>query len=154
MALVQLGQNSTEGSVAPGLHMQVNASTGATQVLTAAQSGSVMLLDRATLTYTLPAPVVGLNYKFFSTILSTAQAVNTDAATTFLLGSVQQTVGEAATGEGQVANGTSHIGLSMNGTTTGGIIGTSFDVTCVTSTIWIIRGLLISSGTMVTMFTT
>ena len=153
----QIGPDPVDGTVLPGQHREVNASTGAVQTLTAAQSGSVMLLDRAALQYILPAtPVAGMTYTFMSTILGSAQTVTASVTSgaIFMLGSIQQTVGEAATGEGQVANGTSHVGLTMDGTTKGGIIGSTLTVTALSATIWNIQGLLISSGTMETPFTT
>lgn len=155
--LQQIGHGSPDGALLMGNHFPVNASTGAIQTLLPEQSGSVMLLDRAILEYILPSvPIPGMNYAFMSTIAGTAQEVNASGTggSIFLLGSIQQTVDTAATGEGHFANGTTHVGLTMNGTTKGGLIGSTFTVVCLTATIWNIQGLLQSSGSFATPFTT
>lgn len=129
--------------------------SGATVTLTAAQSGSTILLDRAAgIAFTLPAPVVGLKFTFIATIAvsSNAYSVTTDAGTTFLLGGVQQIIAASATSEGQVADGTSDTAMSMNGSTTGGLVGTQFTVECVSATQWQVSGILVSSGTLATPF--
>ena len=53
-----------------------------------------------------------------------------------------------------VANGSTHIAATMNGTTTGGIIGSFLEFTCVTSTLWVVSGTVVASGTPATIFTT
>lgn len=136
---------------------QVVSGSGATVTLTAAQSGSTVLFDRAAgIVFTLPAPVVGLKFRFVitTTITSNAAQIDTDAATTFLVGAINQIIDASATSEGQFANGTSHVGISMNGTTTGGIKGTVIDLECINSTQWMITGLVAGSGTLATPFTT
>lgn len=137
-----------------GMPQLIVRSRGATQRLGKQESGSIVLLDKATLDYTLPPSKPGLHYKFISTIASVAQQVNTDRPTVFLLGSINQIVDTSATSEGQFANGTSHIGIQTNGTTTGGLIGSWFEVFCLSETIWWIRGTLNSSGALATPFTT
>jgi hypothetical protein len=136
--------------------------SGATVTLTAAQSGSTALFDRAAgIVYTLPAPEVGLLYKFFvsTTITSNAAKIITNAATVYLLGNVlSNTVGAtpaAADGPKTFAgNGTTHIAISMSGTTTGGIIGTWVECECISSTLWAVRGVVCASGTIATPFST
>jgi hypothetical protein len=131
--------------------------TGATLTLTAAQSGANVLFDRAAgIVFDLPAPVVGLKFRFIVTVDLTAAAyqVDTDAATTFIVGSLVGAIEAAATDETHFADGTTHIGLSMNKTTTGGLIGGIFDVECISATLWAITGNTSCTATPATPFTT
>lgn len=143
----------------------VTASGGAARTLTAANSGSVNLFDAATsISYTLPAPVVGLYYDFLWTALETggqAHVIITDAGTTFVAGYVNMisdvNVTPSATlgPKGFAGDGSTHIKVSMNGTTTGGGIGTLLRATCVSATVWYITGIVRSpSGTIATPFST
>lgn len=154
MSLHQLGENSPEGCVAPGLHSEINASGGATRTLLANESGGTFFWDAATgVTYTLPAPVVGMEFDFYATVsvTSNAHVIVTDAATTFLSGAINQIIDTSGTSEGQVGAATD-VTISMNGTTTGGLIGTWIKVRCITSTLWVAQGLVVSSGTLATPF--
>lgn len=142
----------------------VTASASATPTLTASQSGSTFLMDRASGTvYTLPAPVVGLRFQFINSVLQTtgANTVVTDAGTTFVTGSIVMFSGENVTpsatlGPKQFAgNGSSHIKVTTNGTTTGGGVGTVLDFLCISSTIWYVTGVVNSpSGSLATPFST
>lgn len=133
------------------------ANSPATHTLTAAQSGSTILFDAAAgQAFTLPAPVVGLKYRFVVTVdlTSNAYSVVTDAATTFIVGSLQGAIEGAATDETHFANGTTHVGVSMNKTTTGGLIGGAFTLECISSTLWLITGNTSCTATPATPFTT
>lgn len=127
---------------------------GATATLTAAQSGSTCLFDRAAgIVYTLPAPVVGLYFNFVTTVTITSNnaTVITDAGTTFVLGQVINAVA-AGTNTIFLANGTSHVKLQSNGTTTGGVLGGEYAFVCVSPTVWNVTGLIVGSGTIATPF--
>lgn len=155
MALENLSKQSTEGCVAPGLHDEVSASGGATRTLTAADSGGTFLWDAATgVAYTLAPPVVGMKFRFIVSVAvtSNAHSFTTDAATTFLQGGVNQVIAASAVSEGQTGDGTSDVIFSQNGTTTGGLIGTDVVLECITATQWQVSGLVVSSGTLATMF--
>lgn len=142
----------------------VTASGGTTRTLTAANSGSTNLFDSAAgITYTLPAPVVGLNYKFIWTVLQTSSAhvVVTDAGTTFLQGAVGIFSGEVVTPSSTLGpfmaagNGSSHVKITTNGTTTGGGIGSWLEFVCVSVTLWNVTGVIKSpSGSIATIFST
>ena len=124
-----------------------------TQILTAAQSGSIILFNAAAgFTITLPAPVIGLSFSFGvqTSVTSSNHKVITDVGTTFIAGGVA--MGEAAgtTTLEALFNGSSHISILMNGTTTGGLIGTFFNMTCISSTVWYIEGIVAGSGTLAT----
>lgn len=138
------------GSLQQGKHRQVIQSVGATRTLVAKESGSLCLFDVATgNAYTLPTPVEGMQFEFLTTVAvtSNAQSVTTAAATEFLLGAVNNSKLAAGTDIFQ-ANGTSHVTISMSGSTTGGLIGSTFTVTAISTTQWVIAGSLVGSGTL------
>lgn len=127
---------------------------GATATLTAAQSGSIVLFDRAAgIVYTLPAPTAGLNFTFLVTVSVTSNnyKVITDAGTTLLIGAVTEaTSGGAASVF--VGNGTTHIATLMNGTTTGGLQGTALYFYATGTAQWAVDGINVASGTIATPF--
>ncbi len=129
---------------------------GATATLTAAQSGSTVLFDRpAGIVYTLPPPVVGMYFACVITasITSNNAKIITDAGTTLLIGSVFNAVA-AGTGTEFIANGSTHIAMTQNGTTSGGLIGSMFWLNCVSTTLWAVSGTILGSGTIITPFAT
>jgi len=79
------------------------------------------LFDRAAgNVYTLPTPAEGMQFSFLATVAVTSnvQKVITETiATQFLIGAVNSTKLAAAKASFQ-ANGTSHVAISSNGTTT------------------------------------
>jgi hypothetical protein len=142
----------------------ITASSSAAVTLKRSQSGGTFLFDRASGTsFTLPTPSAGLWFRFYVSVLQTsgANVVVTSGATVFLLGVVQMFSGEAVTpavnvGPYQFAgNGSSHIKVTTNGTTTGGGIGSVMDFHCMNATQWLVSGALKSpSGNMATPFST
>lgn len=146
------------GSVAAlGQHRQVIDNVGATRTLAPEESGALCLFDSAAgVVYTLPAPVVGMQFEFLvkTTITSNAAKIITDAATTFLVGAVVSANSGATTTTAYAANGTTIRALSSNGTTTGGTIGDRYKVTAISSTQWAIDGQVVATGTTATPFAT
>lgn len=135
----------------------VVSGSGATVTLTAAQSGNTVLFDRAAgIVYTLPAPAVGLTYTFIATVSVTSNAYEVgvaNEATTFIQGPLP--VGVAAgTSSVYFGDGTSIVEVTSNGTTTGGLLGSWYTLTCVSATIWQVSGFLSGSGTVATPFST
>lgn len=140
-----------------GRHRKIIGDGVATRTLTAKESDALCLFDSAAgVVYTLPPPVIGMQFEFQTvvTITSGAAKVITDAATTFILGDVQLFIVAAATTFGAAANGTTHRAVSANGTTTGGVIGDRYRLTAISSTQWVIDGVLSGSGTLATPFAT
>jgi hypothetical protein len=134
---------------------QVISGLGATKTLTRAESGSTILFDRAAgIALTLPASVPGLEFEMVVTVDLTAAAYSfvTDGA--FLVGSLLGGIEGAATDETHFADGTSHVGVSMNKTTTGGLIGGKFKLKCISATLWTIEGNTSCTATPLTPFTT
>ena len=153
----QIGPNGTDGVVAPGLHEPAAAASGgATRTLTAADSGKIWLWDAATgVDYTLPPPVAGMCFSFYASVsvTSNAHAISTDAATTFIGGSLSMGIAATDTNEMQVGDETSDVTISMNGSTTGGLEGTYIEVVAISSTVWIARrSTVIGSGALATPF--
>ena len=139
--------------------LNVEPSQAATQLLTASESGSVFLFDRAAgIVYTLPAAVVGLKYKFWTTVTLTAAAYAIICQVgDFVLGSIMVADDAvAAESDTYFGNGTSHTGVSSNKTTTGGLVGGWMEVECLTTSIWMLKGVLqaASGATVVTPLTT
>lgn len=137
----------------------VISGSGATVTLTAAQSGSVVLFDRAAGTvFTLPAPVVGLVYTFLvsATVTSNSDKIITDAGTTFIAGSALLGSDNLAS-KSFIGNGTTHLAITQaaaSSNATGGIIGSYLQIRCVTSTLWIATCELVASATPTTPFAT
>ena len=131
---------------------------GATRTLSVDESGSTVVFDRAAgIVYTLPLAKVGTYFDFvITTTITTGSAkVITGAATEFLIGSLTSV--DTDTGNvlvGFTGNGSTHVAVTQNGTTTGGVLGTKIRFTCVSSTRWIVEGNLLGSGVVVTPFAT
>jgi len=135
--------------------VDIVASGAATVTIKPSQSGATFLFDAATgIIYTLPKPKKGLNYRFVVSVSVTSnnhKIVTDVTGTTLFYGSVWNTVA-AGTGTQFFPNGSSHSALTMNGTTTGGLINTDITVTCLDSTHWQVDGTVMGSGTVATPF--
>ena len=131
---------------------------GATRTLTEDETASTVLLDRAAgIVITLPLAKPGLTYDFAVTtsVTSNAYKVITGAGTELLIGtlaSVDTDTSDAMAGFS--GNGSTHVAVSMNGTTTGGLIGTKFRFTCLSTTRWLVEGTNRGSGVVATAFAT
>lgn len=137
----------------------VHSSMPATYDITPEQSGDLFLFDSAAgISYTLPVGVVGMKYEFLTTVDLTAAAYavlcNTDTAGDFMVGAVSGAIEAAATDEWHFANGTTHLGISSNATTTGGLIGSMLTVECIATNLWKISGVQSCTATPATPFTT
>lgn len=109
----------------------------------------------------LPPAEAGLWYEFTATVSVTSSdtyVIATSLATTgdFIAGVIvggNLTIG--ASGDPFTGNGTTHLTITQNGSTTGGLIGDSFVLTAISDTIWIVtQGVSVGSGTNATPFTT
>lgn len=132
--------------------VSVISGRGATVLLLGHESGSVCLLDAATgVSYTLPiAALVGDYWDFVvsTSVTSNNHKVITPTGT-FLQGGIGLAISGGAPST-YFANGTSNTTFTMNGTTTGGLIGTSFRLTKITATKWNVTGVIAGSGTVAT----
>ena len=149
------GNFFTKTTIAP----KVISEQGATRTLNANESGSLVKFDRAAgIVYTLPtAPTPGTYFDFVveTTITSNAAKIITGAGTELLTGAYvncdTDTSNAVAIFSG---NGSTHVAVSMNGTTTGAIKGTKLRFTCLSSTLWTVEGIVFGSGTVATAFAT
>jgi len=149
-------ENSRWMSPTSGVQPNVISGLGATRTLTTRESGSLILLDRsAGITITLPAPVVGLYYDFVASVTVVASGVykfsTATQGTDFFVGPIisdDSDSGEALVGFS--CNGTTHDNVSMNGGTTGGLVGSFYRVKAISSTLWHIEGTDIGSGSVAT----
>lgn len=152
-SLERLNYDGPDGCIATGLHREVISEGVSTRTLLAEESGAIFCFDSAAGTvFTLPAPVQGMTFEFYSTatITSNSAKIITNAATVFLLGEVFTYTTATASGAGFAFNGTTHVACTMNGTTTGGIIGTRIICTALSATQWLITGTIVGSGVIAT----
>jgi len=129
---------------------------GATVSLTTAQSGSLLLFDRAAgITYTLPSPSAGTYYTFMVTVSVTSNSdkIVTNTASQYLMGSLTN-IKTDLTSLFSITDGTSIRSITMNGTTTGALLGSIFYFYAVNSTQWLVDGTNLASGTIATPFAT
>jgi hypothetical protein len=125
----------------------------ATRTLTAKESGATVQFDAAAgVVYTLPAPIIGMEFEFITTVAVTSNShkIITNAATVFLLGAVSIGTIATASAGGFAFNGSTHVACTSNGTTTGGLVGSRIKVRAISATQWFIEGQMIGSGTVAT----
>lgn len=136
----------------------VISGSGATRSLNELESGSLCLFDRAAgIVFTLPTAKPGAYFDFVvtTTITSNAAKIITAAGTELLIGSVLSEDTDTANAAALFpANGSTHIAVSMNGTTTGAILGSKLRFTCLSTTRWMVEGLVKGSGVVATPFAT
>lgn len=151
--LESLNYGGDDGCGITGLHTDVTASGAATRTLKAAESGTTALFDTATgVVYTLPPPIVGRTFEFAASVAVTSNSykIITNSASVFLLGNVLVDGGTTETVVNSPFNGTTHVACTMNGTTTGGKIGTVIRCKAISTTQWLITGIAVGSGTVAT----
>lgn len=148
--------NSVNAQPAPGV---INITADATKTLTEADSGKLIYLNKASgVVVTLPTAKVGLMYEFIvgTSVTSNSYKVITASSSEFLKGQLisVDTDSSNALAYDQVGDGTTHRAVTMNGTTTGGLIYTVFRVWAVSTGVWAIEGRNFGSGTVATPFAT
>ena len=151
-----------KGSISGQLSPVVDV-TATTLAPTAAQSGTTFMLDSAgstnALVVTLPTPVVGLKYTFVVTTAATGSytyKIYTGSASVFYVGTDAKALVGTAEGDSEwfQSSGTTNTYFDMNGTTTGGLIGSTIEVQCLSSTLWKLNAVQFGSGTLATSFGT
>lgn len=129
---------------------------GATRTLNVNESGATCLFDRAAgIVYTLPLAVPGTTFDFAvtTTVTSNAAKIITGAGTELLIGSLVNVDTDTSNAVAAwTPNGSSHVAISMNGTTTGAVAGTKIRVTCLSATRWLVEGVIQGTGTVATPF--
>lgn len=137
----------------------VISGSGATRTLNENESGSLVLFDRAAgIVFTLPTPKAGINYDFAvktEVTSNSAKVITETPASEFIAGTatMYNTLAGLTSGSMFLANGTSHVAVTMNGGTTGGKVGTRFSLVC-DGTAWQVSGMIVGSTILATPFTT
>ena len=157
----------------PGSVINLPNNTNTITLDVATYAGRVIRTNDATLVITLPSldatadPVssgpgsdpntsnnMGTSFTFVVETAATTWKIIT-AASQYLVGSALIIDTDTTdTVNGFAANGTSIRSINLNGTTKGGIVGSYVTVTALNSTMWLISGVVIGSGTIVTPFAT
>lgn len=132
---------------------------GATRTLNATESGSLVVLDRAAgIVVTLPSDApIGTTFDFVvsTTVTSNAYKIITGAGTQLLIGGYTNVDTDTSNAVAVfTGNGSTHVAVSSNGTTTGGRQGTTLNFTRVSDTLWEVSGTMMASGVVATAFAT
>jgi len=137
---------------------KVISGQGATRTLSVDESGSTVLFDRAAgIVYTLPLAKPGVFFDFVvtTTVTSNSAKVITGAATELLIGGYTNVDTDTSNAVAAfTGNGSTHIAVTQNGTTTGGILGTKLRFTCLSATRWFVEGVVQGNGVVATAFAT
>ena len=158
-------------STGPGCVLNVANGTDTLTLDVATYGGRIIRTNDATLVITLPSlnatadPVtggpgsdpnspnnMGASFTFLVETAATTWKIIT-AASQYLVGSALVIDTDTTdTVKGFAANGTSIRSVNLDGSTTGGIVGSYVTVTALNSTMWTVSGVVIGSGTVATPF--
>ena len=94
---------------------------------------------------------LGCTYLFWVETLAVDMDIKTDGTDKFY-GAIFNGVDSAATGECFAANASTNDVMTMNGGTTGGIVGSWVEFTAIASAAYYVRGSLIGSASVATPF--
>ncbi len=131
----------------------VLASSGNTALATT-QSGALVLMDSATVDFTLPvvaAADVGVFFDFKVTVTSTNQSITCQSGDLYI-GTMPCLDVATPLIDGFAADVSDDVIFSTNGTTTGGLINSWYRFTCISNTRWWVEGMNLGSGTLATPF--
>lgn len=125
----------------------------ATFTLTPEMSGALIVTDDDAIAFTLPtltAADVGIVFDVLIGVTASAVTITADAADPFIGGVV---ITSTTAGESDAFSaGNDDTILGMNGTTTGGIVGSTVRFTAIAADAWGVSGVLIGSGELETGF--
>ncbi len=155
-SLERLGYGSPDGCVATGIHRQVIAVT-ASRTLLAEESGSLVTLGVASgATLTLPAAAEGMQFDVGVVVSRTSNSYKIICASgDFLIGAyIAGDSAVATSGDVFTGDGSTHVALTFDGDTKGGLVGGRLRFTAISGTQWYVEGYIVGTGTMVTAFTT
>ena len=146
-------------NVSGGLQGGVVLNGASDVVLTAAQSGSVCVFDAAgASSFTLPAPEKGLHFTFITAVTCTADHVVKTATNDagFLGGGIIVNTTADQLDDVSAATDGNNDHITMNGTTTGGHVGSTINVWAISDSdaakCWVAQVALVGSGNTVTPF--
>ena len=160
--LERLDTGDTEGCKYRGYHRQVLQSKENAlfpYILKPSESGALCVHGAAGgAAWVLPPAEVGCWFEFLATVSVTSTDVYTVTCATgdFLVGViVGGNLTADSSGDAFTANGTTHLAISQNGSTTGGLIGDNFKLTAISTTQWALtQAVSVGSGTNADPFTT
>lgn len=171
MSTFQGPVRSLNGFIGQGPGMVQTIANGLTALTldVASYAGRLILVDDAAMTITLPTIIatadsayagpgadpnntnnLGTSYTFFINRASTALIIQTDGTDKFV-GSLSLIGASGATTS--FASTTDDI-ITMNGSTTGGVVGSILTVTAIASAKYMVTGTLVGSSTTTTPFST
>lgn len=166
--LYELSSRDPDGSVWKGARRRVLTGLGDSTGLVAfqllpEQSGALIINNLlAGALYTLPTPVPGMWFEFWTKIACTTneyKVITKTIATEFILGAVtaQELFANPPDDSGTAypaITGDSFVSLNLNGTTSGGLPGDNFILTAISSTRWMASGQNVQSGNTATPWST
>jgi hypothetical protein len=123
--------------------------------LAQSESGSIVKLDGATVAYTLPAITssnLGMVFDFFVTVPSTGATITAQSGDILMGGVNIVDFDTANTVKAFFADSVDDLVMSLNGSTKGGKLGTSFRFVALDATRWYITGILYGDGVLATPF--
>lgn len=133
-------------------------SLGATKTILAEENGAMFILDKVDgIVLTLPSPIVGMFFDFVvkASVTSNSYKIITNTGTVLLVGQyMSNDTDSAGAAVFFPANGSTHIALTMDGVTKGGLIGTKLRFTCISATQWLVEGVNNGSGAVANAFAT
>ncbi len=153
---VGIAKNLFVGGVFGG-KKNILASSGNTTI-TEAMSGATFLVDAVAVAFALPAITasnIGMSFDFVTTVASTSSQSITAQAGDLMTGGINLIDDTAAyTAPQNVIKkpATTFLICDMNGTTTGGKIGTRLRFTAISATAWFVEGVAFGSGVLATPF--
>jgi hypothetical protein len=164
--LYELSSRDPDGCVWKGQRREIisgldNATTA--YQLKPEQSGALIVQNALTGSiYTLPTPVAGMWFEFFTVIACTSnlyQVTTKTITSEFILGTLTAfeafaQVGDSGTAYPSVV-ATENYAIDLNGTTQGGLPGDNYILTAVSTTAWLVSaGMNIQSGSTADPWTT
>lgn len=163
---------SLAGFITQGPASIVNLADGTNTVTldVASYAGKTIRTNDATLVITLPAinatpnPVtsgpgqdpstsnnIGTSYTFVVETAATAVAIKTDGTDKFI-GSLTMVDTDSSGAVTAFAPASSNDVINLNGTTTGGIVGSTITITALSANKYMVTGVVLASGSVVTPF--
>ncbi len=156
--LFELSSRDSDGSVWKGARREIiSGIEGATTAyqLRPDQSGALIVNNALTgAIYTLPTPVPGMWFEFFTKLACTSneyKVITKTIASEFIVGALTAfeafaDIDESGTTYPSVV-ATVNVSINLDGTTTGGLPGDNFILTAVSSVLWLVSaGMNIQSG--------
>lgn len=153
----ELSSRDPDGSIWKGARREIitGKENGTTAYqLKARQSGALIVNNALTgAVYTLPTPVPGMWFEFWTQIACTSNSykvITKTIASEYILGVLTAFEAFAELNDSGTAypsvTATANVSVNLNGTTSGGLPGDNFILTAISTTRWIAHGQNIQSG--------